>query len=299
MNLAPVALFTFKRVDTLQKTINSLLLNKEAEWTDLFVFSDAGRNEKEIALVSRVREYIEKINGFRSVTLIFSSENKGLAASIIDGIGDMLEKYDSTIILEDDLVVSTNFLSFMNQALSFYKNSRRVLSICGYSSPIGVNVTYKFDTYFTYRSSSWGWATWKNRWDEIDWAMKDYDSFIKDKKAQRKFNLMGSDMTHMLKKQDQGKINSWAIRFCFHQFRYQLFSVHPVKSKVINIGLNSKEATHTNGMTARFKTNLDTSDTKSFIFEDSYILNHRIIKKFVQPYSLKTRIKYKILNLIK
>ena len=72
--------------------------------------------------------------------------------------------------------------------------------------------------------------------------INDYDDFKNDKIKKKKFNKGGSDMTKMLSDQMKGKIDSWAIRFCYHQFKSGTVSVFPSKSKVINNGF-SKEAT--------------------------------------------------------
>jgi len=55
------------------------------------------------------------------------------------------------------------------------------------------------DVYFTKRASSWGWATWIDRWSGIDWTVKDYDYFERNRSLQNEFNKMGSDLSGMLK----------------------------------------------------------------------------------------------------
>ena len=62
-----------------------------------------------------------------------------------------------------------------------------------------------------YRSSSWGWGTWLDRWREIDWNVKDFDEFKRNKNIQKLFNRSGKNLTEMLFMQKAGKIDSWAI----------------------------------------------------------------------------------------
>ena len=197
--------------------------------------------------------------------------------------------------MEDDLITSKNFLSFINQALIHYKDNSKVFSISGFT--VNVNGLDTNDIYFTLRGSSWGWGTWKDRWDNVDWEVKDYDVFVKDKKARRAFNQMGTDMTSMLNKQMRGQINSWAIRWCYHQFKNSLFTVYPAKSKIDNIGFN-RNATHTKGKFNRFKTELDNNSliNTDFNFSDNLSLNDKIIKQFTKPFTISERIKYKLLN---
>jgi hypothetical protein len=220
-----------------------------------------------------------------------------LANSIIEGVSEILKIHETVIVLEDDLVSSSNFLSYMNQALHFYKNEDKVFSIAGYSLPIH-NDESELDVYFTSRSSSWGWATWKNRWVTIDWEVKDYPTFKKSNLLRRDFNKMGSDLSQMLDRQMQGKINSWAIRWCYHQFKSGLLSVHPFVSKIENFGFNSPDASNTKERFNRYQTKLDKGGKMAFLFSKEVRLDTKIIQQFTKPFSIQNRIKYKIINLL-
>src|SRR4051812_29511126 len=90
---APVVLFVFKRVESAKRLIESLLENIEASSTDLFIFSDGPRNENEAKDVSKVREYINSIKGFKSVSITCAPINKGLANSVINGVTGVLKTY--------------------------------------------------------------------------------------------------------------------------------------------------------------------------------------------------------------
>ena len=294
--LSPIALFTFHRLGTLIKTVNALKANFQALDSDLIIFSDGARNSKDEQKIIEIRSYLKTINGFKSVTIHESITNIGLAKSIITGVSWVLKKYPTVIVLEDDLIPSTNFLSYMNQALTYYQDNTKVLSISGFSPIIyGLEIN---DIYFTKRSSSWGWACWADRWSIIDWQCDYYDAFRKNRKLKSKFNEMGSDMTLMLKKQMEGNINSWAIRFCFHQFQYNLFSVHPAVSKIQNIGISDELATNTYMKYNRFSSKIDDSGNESFFFTSQVFLSSKIIKQFVKDNTLASRIFYKILNLL-
>jgi glycosyltransferase involved in cell wall biosynthesis len=293
---APVCLFVYKRLETLEKTVSSLKKNTLCKDTDLYVFSDAAKNEDSNDAVARVRDYIRYIGEFKSVTIRCAPENKGLADSIISGVSSVIGHYGKVIVLEDDLVVAPNFLKFMNDALDYYQDQPKVFSISGYSSPI--QGWPGLDVYFTLRASSWGWATWNDRWNRIDWEVGDFAGFDADTLARRQFNAMGSDLAAMLKKQMQGKINSWAIRWVYHQFKHKLFTVFPIRSKVSNEGFGDG-ATHTLKLNdARFQTVLDRSGQADFKFLKQPHLNPDIIRQFVRPYTLQTRIFYKLRTLL-
>jgi hypothetical protein len=295
---APILIFTYIRLDSLKSLISSLQKNILATESDVFIYSDAPKYAKDANEINKIRDYLKTITGFKSITIIEAEKNKGLATSIIEGVTAVINKYDKVIVLEDDLILSTNFLLFMNKALEYYESYLNVLSISGFTMPI--KGLLDNEVYFTQRGASWGWATWKNRWSEIDWKVSEYNNFKNNQQQRKQFNKMGSDLSSMLDSQMQNKIDSWAIRFYFHQFNKQLYTVYPALSKVINIGLeNDKYATHTAWQkVSRFKTILDNGNLTSFNFNSQVSLNKQITTQFLKQHSLYQRIKYRIYNLL-
>ncbi len=244
-NLAPIIIFTYRRI--IDKTIDTLRSNSLAADSDLYIFSDGNKDEKDLEDVEEVRKYLRAINGFKNIHIVESSKNKGLANSIIDGVSKVLEKYDQAIVLEDDLIVSSDFLEYMNRALSFYKNDKRIWAISGYGPNLPCLEGFSDDVYLSPRGSSWGWATWQDRWGKVDWEIKDFDHLKRDKHLQNKFNLGGNDMYKMLELQMIGAIDSWATRWFYNQFKHTGYTVYPKKSKIINNGFNDDKAVHTGG----------------------------------------------------
>ena len=177
MKYAPIIIFAFNRLESLKATVSSVLRNTEAAESDLFVFVDGARHDKdgEADKVQAVQEYVKTITGFKSVTTHFSEINKGLGPSIISGVTEVINKFGRAIVIEDDLILSNNCLSFMNQGLDKYEHEQRVFSICGYSNKVKCPKDYECDSYFCVRSSSWGWATWSDRWHSVDWDLKDWE----------------------------------------------------------------------------------------------------------------------------
>jgi len=295
--LAPICLFVYCRLKETKQTVESLQQNYLSTQSKLYIFSEGAKNETDIDKVIAVRKYIHTINGFDNVTIYESEKNKGLANSIIWGVTQIVNKYNKVIVLEDDLLLSTNFLCFMNQALNFYDLNKKIFSISGYSFNLQYPNNYKFDVAFSIRASSWGWAIWKDRWLEIDWELKDYAAFRWNILNRILFNKGGSDLSRMLDRQKKAKIDSWAIRFTFHQFKHGYFDVFPTKSKVINNGFNS-ESTHTKYKSLRFDTKLDYSEQRSFCFSENVCIDKHIQKQFYKHYSYRGRLKDKLMNIL-
>lgn len=287
--LAPICLFTYNRLKETQLTVEALQCNNLAPLSELYIFSDGPKEERDALKVDRVRNYIKSITGFKIVQIIESQTNNGLANSIINGVTRIINQYEKVIVLEDDLMTSKNFLDFMNQAIDYYTNNEKIFSISGYSMNLPSLKIMDKDIYYGYRASSWGWGTWKNRWETIDWEVRDYSSFIWNPIKQLKFMRAGSDMPYMLWKQMNGKIDSWAIRWCYDQFKKELFTVFPTKSKLVNIGIGA-EATHTK-KTNRFHTNLDKSNKTTFTFNQTIYSDINLEKEFRNSFSIKNRLK--------
>lgn len=241
---APVIIFAYNRPWHLQQTVEALQQNPLASQTVLWVFSDFAKNKQDIDKVQQVRQYIRSLSGFAELNIVEREKNWGLANSIIAGVSEVLTLYSKAIVLEDDMICTTDFLQFMNECLVKYESNQHIFSISGYSFPIKIPKNYLHDIYVAPRASSWGWATWQNRWQLTDWDVKDFDEFIRNPTMQKQFNQGGEDLTPMLIKQQRKHIDSWAIRWCYAHFKHQAYCLYPVHSKIQNIGAD-KSGTHT------------------------------------------------------
>lgn len=298
MDYSPIVVFGFNRPDALRNTISSLLQNEEAKNSDLFIFVDGPRDGKmgENQKVKAVRDYVKSITGFKSLHYTFSEKNKGLASSIIEGVSQVINQYGRVIVLEDDLVLMPNFLNYMNQGLDFYENNQQVMSVCGHSCKVKAPKGYPYDVYFFTRSSSWGWGTWKDRWLQVDWELKDWDAVVANRKDFVK--SQGSDVYKMLRDCKLGKNHSWAIRFCYAQFVQKRLSVIPNRSLVNNEGF-AGDGTNCKKY-SRFKFELNKATEKlSFRFPSEVCLNPSFYKQAKSYHSIPLRIWSRIMYLLK
>jgi len=293
--LAPIVLFTYKRLDTLKLTIAALSNNFLASDSELYIFSDGPKTVKDQNIINEIRIYLKTLGGFKSITIMESPSNKGLSKSIIEGVTKIISIYGKVIIVEDDLITSKNFLTFMNSALKKYESNNEVFSISGYSFNM-YDKNFKHDGYFLNRGCPWGWATWKNRWEIIDWEMKKYDLFTNDNFQKKEFSKLGSDLNKMLKNTMEGKISSWYIIATFHQFNVKQITIYPYKSKIINVGFD-EFSNNTKGRGKRYKTDLDSSNNSNFALPDELKVNDKFQKSFKYKFSKFNRIKFKVLDL--
>lgn len=235
-SLAPIALFVYNRPNHTKKTIDALKQNKLASQSELYVYADASRKHSEQSNVDQVRLLISQIEGFKKVTIIEQDTNIGLAKSIVSGVSDIVNKHGRVIVLEDDLVTSPVFLTFMNRALEFYIDKKNVWHISGWNYPLeqsGLGST------FLWRAMNcWGWATWSDRWTHFEKnAEQLIGTFTKD--DIRQFNLNNCEnFWDQVLANKAGKIDTWAIFWYATIFQNNGLCLNPTVSYVTNIGLD-------------------------------------------------------------
>lgn len=239
MSKAPVVLFVYNRPEHTSATLEALRRNHGAAQSELFVFCDGPKNPTDALAVQATRARVRDTEGFQAVHTVERDDNRGLAQSIIAGVSQVMAARGRAIVLEDDLVTSPHFLDFMNAALDHYREVRRVFSVSGYNLPphlMRFPARYRHDVYFNLRSSSWGWATWRDRWEKADWDVGAYPAFAADPRAQRSFDEGGADLSALLAEERSGHRQSWSIRWSFTHFVHEAVAMYPVRSYVDNIG---------------------------------------------------------------
>lgn len=271
---APIAIFGFNRPEHFRAMVESLKSNKSWNEREIYVFVDGARNVDEEEKVREVESIARRLTGH----VVVSETNKGLAQSIIGGVTEVIDRHGRAIVLEDDLVLLPRFLEFMDQALDMYQSDERIMSVCGYGLKIRRPKGYEGDVYLSRRSSSWGWATWADRWHTVDWNVSDWPSLRSDRARQRAFNRGGSDMYSMLRDYMEGRNRSWAIRFCYSQFLQNRWSVHPFRTLVLNEGFGA-DATNCKQTYSRFKTVPEDRVLHNFEMPSELMPHFRILRK--------------------
>lgn len=233
---APILLFVYNRPEHVRRNIQALLKNELAAESELFIYSDAAKDETSQAAVKEVRTFIRSIQGFKKITIIERAENWGLARSIIDGVTTLINRYGRVIVLEDDLVVAPHFLQFMNDALETYRDEERVghIQACDFTHDPSLP-----DTFLIKWTGSWGWGTWDRAWKHFNADGKALLTELESRKLTYTFDFNGKyGYTRMLRRQIEGKNNSWAIRWNASLFLKGILSLNVGKSLVQNEGFD-------------------------------------------------------------
>ena len=293
MDLSPVVVFVYNRPKHTEIVLQSLSECQYADQTVLYIFADQAKNENAREKVEQVRHIIRQDvwkEKFLQVHVIEAEKNKGLANSVISGVTQVISQYGKVIVVEDDNRVAPDFLDYMNRALQFYQSNSRIGIIGGYTVPIKFPSDYNKDIFAMGRTSSYAWATWLDRWEKVDWEVKDYAQFHKDKHAQHQFAEYGEDRPYILEKQVNGKMNSWAIRFSYAMFKNNWISILPVKTRVENIGFDNS-GVHNVSQDTQSLVKIE-SNLSPVVFENVEIdpnIKKRFVKLFKIPFSIKVK----------
>ena len=236
MCFAPILLFVYNRPSHTRRCIESLLKNSLASESHLFIYADGAKDESQQEAVNEVRSYIRSIQGFKQVTLIERNENWGLARNIIDGVTTQVNRYGKVIVLEDDLIVAPYFLQFMNDALETYKDEPKVghIQACDFTQDPTLP-----ETFLIKWTGSWGWGTWDRAWKHFNPNGKELLKKLEERKLTYTFDFNGKyGFTRMLRRQIEGKNNSWAIRWNASLFLEDILSLNVGRSLVQNEGFD-------------------------------------------------------------
>jgi len=242
---SPVLLITFNRPDTTQKVFDAL---KKAKPEKLYFFNDGPRlgNKQDFKAREKIKRILDQVDWECELSTNYSEKNLGCELGVSGAISWVLEKEESVIIVEDDVVPAISFFYFAQEILEMYKFDKRIGMVSGNNyTPIKFN---EADYIFSKYAHIWGWATWKRVWEKFDVTVPDLQKDLKNglikkifhKREERKyFNYYFNRMFLAIKNKT---INTWDTQFFYFLIRNEFLSIVPRVNLVTNIGV---EGTHT------------------------------------------------------
>tara|TARA_X000000368_G_scaffold418964_1_gene421112 strand:- start:3206 stop:4156 length:951 start_codon:yes stop_codon:yes gene_type:complete len=261
--LSPITIFGYDRPDHLNNLLESLVKNKESRDSSVYFYID-GKNEKtNITNYNKTIEIAQKNWGFKEKEVIVRDRNFGCRDNIIEGISEVINKHKKTIILEDDLIVSKNFLDYMNNCLEVYKDKKNIWHINGYSHPKFFYL--KSTTAVSSNMSPWGWGTWEDRWAIFIDGQFHERNYISEKTPSmiKKFNVSNLyDFENIIVKHQQGEGSIWDAYWYQGMFLNNGLSIFPSMSHVQNYGFDGT-GLHC-GENEEFDTKLNPNKTKKY-----------------------------------
>lgn len=286
----------------MRKTLTWLGQNELADQSTLYIFCDGPKpnaTEEQLAKVQAARQIAHEVAVvpvFKEVHIIERTENLGLGTSVITGVTEIVNKHGKVIVLEDDLETSPYFLSYMNQCLEHYEPRKSVFSISGLSRPHPERFypkDYPYDVYVSLTHHPTGWGTWADRWNQVDWDVKDFAIVMNDPQMIQAFRRAEHCQYEELEWQQREKINIWSARFAFAHFVNHAVSICPIVSYINHIGWDA-EATNSSGSSQwNFERLADNADIHflDVLYEDSRIVNSWYSFSIRKPRSLWGKLK--------
>lgn len=284
MDIATV-LLTYNRSYHTGEVINALSQNTVLPKT-LYIFQDGLRKEEHRAEWEKVNRLIREAD-FCPTTLYVSDTNKGVANSVISGVGHALSRHDAVIVIEDDCVPAVNFMRFMEQCLEKYREDERVWCVGGFNDPIEVERDI-YDVYGCGRTSSWGWGTWKDRWRRFSFDNDILKRLKRDEKKSGALATWGNDCGQMLLSNVAGKGDIWDVYWSLLMLEAGGICVLPYESLVRNIGLDGT-GTHC-GASDKFRVNVSNDKKEKFLLPDSIGIRRETERAYVDLYGSYTAI---------
>ena len=162
----PVLFETFARPDYARQVWDAIKASKPRS---LYFYSNKARGDKpdEIKRNEEVRSFIKEIDWECDLHTWFREDYVDVYTSLKGAVDWVCEHEEAWIALEEDVVPTPAFFSFCDQMIDYYRDDMRVWNISG-DNFLNLNPS-GYDYIFSQYHWMYGWATWRNRWNSVDW----------------------------------------------------------------------------------------------------------------------------------
>ena len=247
----PILFIVFNRPDTTLKVFEII---KQIKPVKLYVSADGSRTEVpgEYEKSQLVRQIVSNIDWPCELKTQFHQHNLGCGLGPRSAFEWFFKHEENGIILEDDCLPDLSFFSFCEELLIKYESNKKILNISGCNLGYehnGQNESYFFSRYM----NMWGWATWRDRMESIDFEMHDWKtSHFRKIKAIKllKHQWFEWDLPYYKKwyyywnKTVNANPTWWDFQFIYSQLKSKRYSIFPAKNLIKNLGFD-QQGTHT------------------------------------------------------
>ncbi len=238
-DLPAVVSIGYSRTWTLERSLSRLAECNGVADHDCFLFLDAPSCEADCEKCNQMFLLANRVKktSIPNLTIIRRDYNLGVPGNLITAVNEIFMRYNKIIFFEDDVCVSRTFLQFMDDALDFYYDDKRIFCINGFKSPyVRVPRSYDKDVYLSPRNMAWGFGIWRDRWASVDFDLKDWLKIKHDVAMLARLDRAGVDLINLINAQSEGRIHTWDIQCTYHMVKNGLYAIEPKLSLTKNIG---------------------------------------------------------------
>ena len=234
----PIVMIAYNRPDIVRMTMRNVSLAEAVDERDIIMYIDGPRNETDR---NRQNEIERIVSGYQKqlprLKIVRREKNYGCRGNIVSAITEVINRFGRTIVIEDDILISRTFLRYMDEALDFYEDDKRIWAINAYQSPdLKIPKSYKYDVYLNRINMCWGWGTWADRWNAVDFDLTDWPEKRADAAFLAKLEHASSGLRHMIESQYEGRLKTWDVQCSYHMVKNDFFCVEPKYQLSKNIG---------------------------------------------------------------
>lgn len=296
---APIAIFVYKRPEHTFKCLSALVQNKEFYQSKIYVFCDGPKENESIDnrnLIEQTRDIIKGFDNEKTFIIHENETNKGLANSLVNGINFVFKQHEKIIVIEDDILVSVDFLKYINWGLNCFRENNKIATIQGFQFSIFKG---KQQYFLDSAVGCWGWATWNDRWNLYQSDANQLIDEIQSTNQISEFNINDTyNFFELLNSTATGKIDSWAIKWYASLFTQKKLNLYPTISFTNNIGNDGSgshnEINYSNSTLGTFVKIDPNSIIQNERFQYKIYLFRKRIKRLKQIKNLLLKIKLKL-----
>jgi GR25 family glycosyltransferase involved in LPS biosynthesis len=282
-------LLLYNRPNHSKRVLESLASNQIDR---IFVYIDYPKDSVAESAQKALLEILRAPWPFK-IHLTQRQESFGLARSVCASLNDAFKDgAEAVVLLEDDCVLKDHGKHFFEQGLDSLRNDKNVRSLCGYTNP---NCSFIFepgsDLLSLHRFSTWGWATWSDRWQDYNRNSTLGELLKRTETTAESINHFAPDLAVLCKDPDylNGSIDIWSIPWTLIHFLTNTYAIFPIESVIENIGLdgsgaNCSETDAFNLTNEQFTEKLSYSWNRQIYF----FQNEDLIRIFMESHGLKT-----------
>jgi hypothetical protein len=242
VELPPLVLVAFTRPDLLKQVL-AAVRQQSLMPSKIISFVDGARKAADEPLIEQCISLLEELSTLIPVHIIQRTHNLGCDQNVILGLTEVLSSHDSLIYLEDDIVPNPHFYDRMCRLLEAYRHHQQICSVSAYANlPKELRLQPDTDFFVSDRVFSWGFATWADRWQQLDLANQSaqynpFGGFYKIPATPQTKRTMINQF--WLEKNRQ---TDWVITFTLAALYHQKTHLVPTTSFTTNIGFGHPEA---------------------------------------------------------